>query len=356
MSAQTTPPRPGFVAELRDAVTVRAALLVLGVLLLQLGFIASYLGAFHDPAPRRIPVAVVAPSGAHAGAATQIVAELNQLDGRPLAARLAADEPAARRLIERRTVYGALVLGPARSDHLLVAGAAGASAAQALTAILGQVDQVRRRTLTVEDVRPAAAGDARGLSGFYLVVGWVVGGYLVAAILGIGGGARPANRHRAVLRLAVLAAYAVASGIGGALIAETLLAALSGHFLSLWALGALLVFAVGAFTMAAQVLLGTIGIGVAILLFVVLGNPSAGGAYPSVLLPPFWAAIGRWLPPGAGTDAVRNIVYFPKSSVAQPLLVLAGYAVVGLLVTVGVAGRTPAESRTGTAPAGARGG
>ena len=89
--------------------------------------------------------------------------------------------------------------------------------------------------------------------------------------------------------------------------------------------------------MAFQVLLGMAGIGLAILLFVVLGNPSAGGAYPAVLLPPFWAAIGRWLPPGAGTDAVRTIVYFPAASLAQPVWTLVAYAVIGAAVTLAVA-------------------
>ena len=73
----------------------------------------------------------------------------------------------------------------------------------------------------------------------------------------------------------------------------------------------------------------------------VLGNPSAGGAYPSVLLPPFWAAIGRWLPPGAGTDAVRSIVYFPAASLAQPVWTLVAYALVGVIVAVSVVTMRP---------------
>jgi hypothetical protein len=55
-------PRPGFLFELRDAISVRTFLLVFGVLLLQLGFIVSYVGAFHAPKPVRTPVGVVAPS------------------------------------------------------------------------------------------------------------------------------------------------------------------------------------------------------------------------------------------------------------------------------------------------------
>ena len=52
----------GFVAELFAAVTARTLLLVIGVLLIQLGFVLSYVGAFHHPTPQRVPVAVVAPA------------------------------------------------------------------------------------------------------------------------------------------------------------------------------------------------------------------------------------------------------------------------------------------------------
>ena len=51
------------------------------------------------------------------------------------------------------------------------------------------------------------------------------------------------------------------------------------------ALGALLVFAVGAVTLAFQTLF-----------FVILGDPRAGAAYQPALLPPFWRAISSALP------------------------------------------------------------
>lgn len=341
MADETDAKPRGFVAELRDAVTPRAFVLVTGVMLLQFGFIASYLGAFHNPKPGDIPIAIVAPPGAAASIAAQTGARLNALPGHPVKAHTVADEAAARAQIADRSVYGAILLGASQMDTLLVASAAGSSVSTALEAVTQAVDQSQGRTSTVIDVVPAGRGDARGLSAFYLVVGWVVGGYLVAAILGIASGARPINRNRAVIRLGSLALYAIVSGLGGALLSETILDALSGHFVSLWLFGALLVFAVGAFTMAAQTLLGILGIGVAIVLFVILGNPSAGGAYPAALLPPFWAEIGGWLPPGAGTDAVRTIVYFPAASLARDVWTLVGYAAVGLSVTIAVSAMRP---------------
>jgi hypothetical protein len=40
------------------------------------------------------------------------------------------------------------------------------------------------------------------------------------------------------------------------------------------------------------------------------------------LLPPFWRAISSVLPNGAGTEAVRRIIYFGAHAVMQNIVVL----------------------------------
>ncbi len=341
------PRRGGFLHEVREAVTLRAALLVAGVLVLQLGFILSYVGAFHEPTPRDVPVAVVAPDPVH----EQLVRQLDALPGSPVdPGHEARDEAAARELIDRREIDGALIADPSGAgDTLLVASGAGSALAQAVTEVFEQVARQQDRELDVEDVAPAAAGDSRGLTAFYLVVGWCVGGYLCAAVLAISRGARPANTARAVIRLLVLAVYALVAGLGGAVIAGPVLDALPGGVLALALVGALVVFATGATTLALQGLLGVVGIGVAILLVVVLGNPSAGGAYPGPLLPTFWREIGPALIPGAGTWLVRSVAYFDGHAVTGPSLVLAAWGVAGAAVTVVAAGVR--GGRTGERPA-----
>ncbi len=100
---------------------------------------------------------------------------------------------------------------------------------------------------------------------------------------------------------------------------------------------ALIIFAVGAATLALQCLFGIVGIagiGLAILVIVIAGNPSAGGAFPPPMLPPFWNAIGPALPPGAGTRAVRSLASFKGNAVAGPLLVPAAWAAAGLVITM----------------------
>ncbi|KPI05006.1 hypothetical protein OV450_4081 [Actinobacteria bacterium OV450] len=338
-TSPSPPPHPspptGFLAEVKDAVTVRAALLLVGVLALQLAFITSYIGAFHRPEPSEIPLAVAAPVRP---VAEQSARQLADLPGKPLDPHAVQDEAAAKAEVENREADGALVIDPAgTTDRLLVASGAGASLSQALELVVGRVEKARGRSVRVVDVAPAAAGDARGLSAFYLVIGWCVGGYLCAAILAISAGARPANPHRAFIRLGTLLLYSIAAGLLGTVIAGPVLDALPGGIMPLWGLGTLVVFAVGAITLAFQGLAGVVGIGLAILLVVVLGNPSAGGAYPYPLLPPFWRAIGPALPPGAGTYAARSIAYFKGNAAAGPMLVLAAWAVLGSAVTVACA-------------------
>ncbi|MGW3669392.1 DUF3533 domain-containing protein [Streptomyces sp. NPDC005141] len=329
-TADADAPRPSFLAEVKDAVTPRATLLVIGVIALQLLFIASYVGALHNPKPKDVPFGVVAPQVA----VQQAVTRLEQIQGEPLDPRAVTDA-AARAQILNREIDGALIIDPRGSrDTLLVASGGGTVLAATLEGLVTTLEATERRTVRTVDVAPASAQDFDGLSSFYLVVGWCVGGYLAASVLAISSGARPADLGRAVIRLAVMALVAIVGGLGGAVIVGPILGALPGPVCAFWGLGALITFAVGAATLALQGIFGIVGIGLAILLVVIAGNPSAGGAFPLPLLPPFWKAIGPALPPGAGTWSARSIAYFKGNDMTGSMLVLSAWAVVGSAVTL----------------------
>lgn len=338
--APGTPGR-GLLAEAKDAVTPRAFLLVCGVALLQLAFIASYIGAFHRPAAHQIPVSVTAP----AVAAPRAAAQLNALPGQPLNATVVPDAAAGMAKLRDRSSYGLLeVSATSITDHLYVASAGGTSTADAVITTLRTADARSSRTLIVRDIAPPAAGDHNGLSAFYLAIGWMIGGYLAASMLGVSAGARSLTLNRVTIRLAALAVYAVVTSVLGALIVGPWLHALPDDILGLWGIGILVIFSAAAFTTALMTVAGIIGIGLAIIVFVIVGNPSAGGAYGWPLLPAFWAAVGPWLPPGAATDAIRGAVYFGNAGITRDLLVLGGYALAGLVVSYLVlllAGRRP---------------
>ncbi|CAM3554909.1 DUF3533 domain-containing protein [Stackebrandtia soli] len=323
------PVNDSLMADVRDAIAGRAFWLVAGVLLLQFAFILSYVGAFHDPGLHRVSMDVVAPGDA----GPRLVQQLNAMTGEPIDAEVVADAETARENVESGFTRSALIVDPtSTTDVLYVAGGAGASLTTAIQELMTAVEQRQNRQLTVVDVAPVQDGDARGLTAFYLVVGWIVGGYLAAAVLGVSRGSRAATRQRAVIRLAAMVPYAIVSGLLGAVIVDPVLGALTGRFAEIAGIGALLVFCAAAVTMALQVLFGLVGVGVTLIVFVIWGNPSAGGAFATEMLPTFWRETGPWLPSGAGVSAIRDVVYFDSNGLDRPLLTIAVWAIAGMLI------------------------
>lgn len=305
-------------------------LIVFGVLLLQLAFVGSYVGGLHDPQPHHIPVAIVGPDKVTAPVAEKLRAQA----GDSVDVSTLPDRRAAENALRDRDIYAAYAPDPTgRTDTLLVARAAS-------VVVANKVEDVAReatptgRTLAVDDVVPLQESDPQGLSAFYLVVGWVVGGYLLSALLGLVRGMRPTSTTMLAMRGAVLVTYSLVAGILSAVLVGPVTHILDGHTAALSLLGFLVVLATSAATAAAESVLGIVGIGLAILAFVVLGNPSSGGPYIPELLPGFWRSIGAYLPPGAGTEAVRDTVYFSGEHLGRSLLILFCYVVAGLAVLV----------------------
>lgn len=295
------------------AVGLGGALLV--ALALQFTFALSYTGALHHPKPHHIRVAVVGTIPRDAPIRQSAALRLVQK----------ANERSARTAIADRDVYGAVIL-PSR--RLLVASAASPAVAQVLEQAFGGIG------LRVQNVRPLAAGDPRGLSIFYAVLAWTFGGYLGATIVGLTVGTSSRGVRRELARLSALALYAVAAGFLGAVVAESILHALSDHFLALAGVGMLVVFAAAALTEALQAIFGILGPAIALLVLVIIGNPATGVAFSRAMLPGFWRAVGFWLPPGAGVHAETSAVYFQGHAVLGGLAVLAVYGVVAASVAL----------------------
>ncbi|MBI2706579.1 MAG: DUF3533 domain-containing protein [Actinobacteria bacterium] len=312
------------------------ALLVLG---LQLTFTWSYVGALHDPVPKALPLGVVAPE-------TVVTALNQQLQTKTDAVTLVpvADEAAARAAIADRKLYGAVVVAapPSTRDKLVVSAVPSALIQQVYQRVLDGFEPQLGRSYDIEIVNAFSAGDPRGLTPFYLALGWLVGGYLLAALLGFTQ-PKPRDAKSAARRVVLLALYSLASGIGGVVLIGPVLGIWSEGLLTLGLVGALLVFGVSSLTTALDMLFGpVIGTGLAIFTVVVLGNPSAGGAFPREFLPSFWQQIGPYLPPGLGTDAIRDAVYFGGQGIGGPvswLAVYAGTALAGIAVITWAGGR-----------------
>jgi hypothetical protein len=324
------------------APTPKAVTLVLvPALVLMLAFAFFYVGAFHEPTPHHVPLAVVGPPA--------IAAQLNRLPGDPLDARQASSRSDALSQIDDRNVYGAY---EAATNRLFVASAANRATAVALEETFNVVAAARgRRAARVTDVKPLPRADPNGTAAFYAVIAWMFGGYIGSTLIGLIGSARSTSRKRAAARLGALAALSVVGGILSVVMLRASFGAFSGHVVAMCAIGALTIFSSGAATAGIQAAAGPAGTGFVILVFVILGNSASGGPFARPLLPGLWRTVGGVLPPGASVDLARSALFFGGSRIAGPILVLVVWAALGTVLALALGGRimNPAETEAAAA-------
>ncbi|MBM7805403.1 hypothetical protein JOD57_001240 [Geodermatophilus bullaregiensis] len=280
------------------------------------------LAAFAWPAtrtaPRDVPVAVVGPPVA----VEQVRAAVEQAQPGALDLRPAADLVEARRLVEDREVYGALVLDPA-APQVVVATQAGPPVAQLLTSAAAAA--TGGAAVQVDDVAPAAAGDPRGAG--------LAAGALPIALGGGAGAVLLALRVRGPGRQA--AGAVVLALLGGPAAAGVLhgwLGALSGHPVAEAAVLSLGLAATTLGVLGLAAVAGRVGLGLGMATVVALGNPLSAAAGAPVLLPDGWAQLGQLLPPGAVVAALRAVSGFGGTGAAGPVTVLTAWAAGGLLL------------------------
>ena len=304
-------------------------LVLLPALVLTLAFAFSYVGAFHDPTPHQVPVAVVGPP--------VVDQQLGSLPGDPLDPRHAASVGDAVSQIDDRQVYGAY---DATTNHLFVASAANRATAVALEETFNRVAAAQGRpAIPVTDVKPLPPKDPNGTAIFYAMIAWVFGGYIASTLIGLIGSPRDPSRRRAAARLAALAGFSAVAGILSVVLLRDSFDVFAGHVVALCAIAILTMFASGAATAGIQAALGPAGTGLVILVFVILGNAASGGPFARPLLPGFWSTIGGVLPPGASVDLARSAMFFDGARITGPILVLVGWAALGTVLALALGGR-----------------
>jgi ABC-2 family transporter len=305
------------------------ALVLLPALVLMLAFAFFYVGAFHEPTPHRVPLAVVGPP--------TVAAQLNRLPGEPLDARQASSRGDALSQIDDRKVYGAY---EAATNRLFVASAANRATAVALEQTFDRVAAAQRRPAArVTDVKPLPLSDPNGTAAFYAVIAWVFGGYIGATLIGLIGSPRSTSRRRAAARIGALAGFAIVAAVLSVVMLRASFDTFSGHVVAMCAIGALTIFAGGAATAGIQAAAGPAGTALVILVFVILGNSASGGPFARPLLPGLWRTIGGVLPPGAGVDLARSALFFDGARVAGPIIVLVVWAALGTALALALGGR-----------------
>jgi hypothetical protein len=285
----------------------------------------------YKPTPHYVPLGFVGPRADASALASRF--------GDALSVRTYPSERAARRAIEQREIYGALLVRPPRSE-LVVASAASPTVAQ----LLRQAVAPSTEKVEVRDVSPISPNDPHGAVIGLLVLPLISVSF--AAVLALG-----ALRLRRSAYFAALAAYALLGGIVVTSIVKFGFGALPGSFAALAGIVALTLLAIAFATAGLHRALGKLGVPVAALLFLFIASPASGNGSAPELLPGFWRQVGQFLPLGASGSALRNTSYFDGNAVVRPLLVLSAYAVVGVLLVA--AAELAGRRRTANAAAGA---
>jgi hypothetical protein len=301
-----------------DPKTRRMVQIVVGLLLAQALLVAAFVIPGHDPEPHGVPVGVAGPPPALAAAEESLATrgDAFEVHRYPGAAQ-------ARAANEDREVYGGILPAERR---VLVASAA--------SPVVAQLLQEAVRGLRVEDVVRTDPEDPRGATLNLLFLPLIVIYLPLAALLG-----RLGLRRGELL--AVLAGFAALSGLLVVALVGGAIGALPGPYLALSGVAALTVLAIALPAAGFMRLLGPGGIGLAALLFLVIGQPGSGNASAPELLPAFWRVVGQLLPPGAGGQALRNTAYFDGAALGRPLLVLLAWAAVGALLVLLARSRAP---------------
>jgi hypothetical protein len=304
---------------MRSSETRAVARIVIGGLVLLFAFTALYVAAFHAPRASGYDVGVVGTPGQ----AARVQATLDRAGRGDFDVRRYASESQARAALLHTTIHGAIVTGPSR-DRILVARALGESQTETVT---GALRAAASLPAAVEDLRPLPSGDRRGLSSLFTVLGTLIPSLVFGVLLSVFGRALPGRT-----RWCAVVAYALLAGVVAAFNVDTLVGALRSHFVGIAVVTGLLALAVSAAAHGLGHLGGQRGIVAAILMLMLLGVSSAGGAVGYQFEPGFYRAISQLLPPGAALTAVRNVEYFDWAATLGPLVVLGAWAAGGLAV------------------------
>lgn len=299
------------------------ALIMLGCGLLMFAFIASTVAVLHTPGARSLPVAVMGSSPRSTQLAKDIARAAPTLD-----VRTYASTEDVRHALQDKVIYAAVVPAASGTDDLLyVASAADPSLSSDGSAQLRGAEQRLGRSVELIDIAPLPASDPGGRATSLLIVGWLVGGYLLATVLGLRRGLRPLRTRDALLRVGALCLYAAAGGAGSIAYLDQVQHLIGGQELQLMGLGALVIAAAALSTSAVMSVFGMLGNGVALFAYAVLGTVAA-----SPLLPAVWHTVAGYLPQTAGSDALRSTLYFESASLIRPVTVIGAYAVAGVVV------------------------
>lgn len=339
----------------------------LGVAIAAIGcfFAIMFLWPMTTTDPKGINLGVVAPEKTQA----QVVKQLESQDKDLFDITTYSDEAAAKKAVEEREITGAFVVGSDGSKQMLTASAGNAQVTQMLTQMANgmstqgeaqaadaaqkvkeaqeklaaaqqagqdvpadQQAQVEAQAKQVEALQANAkvevtdvVANANAQLGMLTVLPVLIGGVAGSAI------ATFAVKKR-YMRFATLGIGAIAMGLLGSLVMGTWFGLLEGNYWVDAAAIALGMLSIAACITGLASLLGTAGIGLGVVVFMLFGNPWGGSMMPTEFLATPWGTIGAHMPNGTVMNLLKNLSFFPDASTGGQWLTLAIWAVAGLLL------------------------
>lgn len=349
-------------------------------LLMCIGMGLAYLGAFANPAPHHLPVAVVG-----SGRSAQLLAQsINDKADGDLEVRTVADRAAAVDRLKHQEIFGAYVVhaqGPAKdatktsakrvekasvkgaaggagsggtaaasakaAPELLVATAGSDTSASVVQKVFTPIAARQRAPLKVTDVAPTAENDPTGQGIFFLLVAISIGSYASVAVIGGAGAVLPVR-----LRAALAIGTSFVVSLIGAAFAGPVFHLVDHGLRGLWGMAwlysaGILLFGTGLHTFLKR--WTTLGV---MALFVMLNFTSSGGIFRPEMQNGFFAALHSFWNGAGFVEGTRSHVYFDDYGLPGHIWTLAGWLVAGLLM-VGVAALAEKQRRTAEAEAAA---
>ncbi|GAA2786206.1 hypothetical protein RMN57_31705 [Kitasatospora sp. CM 4170] len=297
-------------------------------LLMCLGMALAYQGAFHQPEPHHLKVAVVGTSAQDRGLADAVRAKA----GPALDVSTLPDRAAAERHLHDRDLVGAF-LPDARRPELLVAKAGSDTSAMAAEAVFQNVTDRQGVPLTVTDLAAPAEGDPTGQGLFFLLVALSIGCYASVAVIGAAGAAL-SMRIRALVGLAV----SLVVSLIGIVTAGPVFHVVDHDLAAVWALGWLYSAGVVAVGIGLHTFLRKWTTLVMMVLFVMLNFTTSGGVYRPDLQNGFFGTLHSFWTGAGFLEGVRSLLYFDGGAgLGGHVLTLALWLLLGGLVMTGAA-------------------
>lgn len=279
-----------------------------------------YLGAFHQPSPHNVQVAVVGDS-----AATKVFAQSlqDESDG-ALNVRTVENKDVAQQLVADREIVAAYE-STEDSATLYASSAASETSVNIAQKVFMNVAYKQGQPFHVQDVVPAGEHDSTGQGLFFLLVALSIGGYASAVPLAgfMGKVKLPVRFAMAAVAAAVIATIAV-------LVSGPIYQIIDNHYTSIWLISWVYAASIIMLGMGLHPMLRHWTTPVLTMCFVALNFTSSGGIFQPAMQPGFFGALNTFWNGAGWLHAVQTLVYFPDQSIGMDLLRLILWLIPGI--------------------------